>query len=53
MRSEPTRLSLGDVLVLLLIISVMAVCFGVDWRLGAPVVLFILALLILVLMGKL
>jgi hypothetical protein len=47
------RIRLGDVLVLLLIIAIMAICFGVDWYYGGPVALFILALLILVLMGKL
>jgi hypothetical protein len=47
------RIRLGDVLVLLLIISVMAICFGVDWYYGGPIALFVLALLILVVMGKL
>jgi hypothetical protein len=47
------RIRFGDVLVLLLIIAIIAICFGVDWYYGGPVALFVLALLILVLMGKL
>jgi hypothetical protein len=51
---QEKRMTLGDALYLLLITAVMALCFGVvDWRLGAPVALFILALLILVVLGKL